>query len=217
MKYYNQYWKDQGRTHSFWEYERNWALPGLFTKKERILDLACGDGAVSLYLQEELGQEVVAADFSEKALKTAKKRGLKAVKVDVEKKFPFKSGSFDTVFWGDNVEHLFDPMKTLREIKRVLGKKGRLILSFPNMGYWRYRLNYLKFGSLPDTEWSGNPPWKWLHIRFFNATIIKDLLRKEGFKVRRIEGISRRFPDRLILPRFSTIFGMILVVEALKV
>lgn len=215
-KHYEKYWTSKDKKEEFFDYERNWVLPGLFGKKEMVLDLGCGDGAVSEFLQKVLGMDIVGADMSSKALKVAKERGVKVVQVDVEKTLPFEDEAFDTVFWGDNVEHLFSPQKTLVEVRRVLKKEGRLILSCPNMGYWRYRLYYFFNGQLPDTEWTGNPAWTWSHIRFFNKKILADFLESENFKIRKVIGVSKRFPDIRILPRFPEIFGMILVVEAIK-
>jgi len=216
-QFYNTYWNKKNRLDTFWEYERNHVLPKLFEKSEYILDLACGDGAVSEFLKNKMKKEVLSADFSDDALKKAKSRGLKTVKINVEEKFDLKSASFDTVFWGDNIEHLFNPEFTLSEIKRVLKKDGRLIFSCPNMGYWRYRLYYLINGSLADSEWSGNKPWSWLHIRFFNYKILKEMLEKNGFSIVSIRAVSKRFPDKILLNTlFPRLFGMILVIEAKK-
>lgn len=212
--HYQKYWRKK-EPELFSIYERNWVLPGLFNPGEKVLDLGCGDGAVSEYLAD-MGVKVVAVDISEEAVKVAKKRGVNAKVVDVEKGLPFKDEQFDAVFWGDNVEHLFDPEQTLKEIRRVLKKKGRLVLSCPNMGYWRYRLYYFLKGRLPDTEWTGNPPWVWSHIRFFNTNLISDFLRAGRFRVKKIIGISRRFPDSFFAANHPSIFGMILVVEAQK-
>jgi methionine biosynthesis protein MetW len=213
-KYYDNYWENKIQRDNFWKYERNWVLPELFSKGEKVLDLGCGDGAVGEYLYKEKNAEVIAADFSKQALLVARERGLKTVILDVQKKLPFDDNSFDMVFWGDNAEHLFNPQITLHEIYRVLRKEGRLIMSCPNIGYWRYRLFHLFTGSLPDTEWSGNAPWMWHHIRFFNIQIINKFLSSENFEVKKIIGVSRRLPDKVILPLFKNIFGMILVVEA---
>lgn len=214
--YYEKYWSHKRKYEGYWDYERNWVLPYLFTKKERILDLGCGDGIVAEFLQNDLKMEVVGFDVSEKAVNEAKKRGIKVVIGDVEKKLPFKDSEFDSVFWGDNVEHLFDPQFTLKEINRILVKNGRVILSCPNLGYWRYRIHFFLNGSLPDTEWTGNPPWIWSHIRFFNKKIMSDFLKSKGFIVERFIGINKLFPDKYLLSLSPSIFGMIMVVEARK-
>lgn len=214
QKHYEKFWSERDAD-EFESYERNAALQKVFSQKsERVLDLGCGDGLVSEYLQKSLNKEVVAADISNLALKRAKNRGLKTVIIDEEKKLPFKDNSFDCVFWGDNVEHLFNPEFTLSEIRRVLKKNGKLILSCPNMGYWRYRLYYLVKGNLPDTEWSGNPPWYWSHIRFFNISILSNFLKTKKFSVSKIVGVNKLFLDKYLANIYPDLFSMILLVEA---
>jgi SAM-dependent methyltransferase len=130
----------------FEDYERNRLLARcapLFCKAGmRMLDLGCRDGVVAEYF-ENLGLSVAGLDISEKALGLARKRGIKDLQQgDIEKTLPYEDESFDLVFWGDNIEHLFEPLKALNEIHRILKKNGILILSTPNMGCIWYRIYY---------------------------------------------------------------------------
>jgi methionine biosynthesis protein MetW len=217
-KHYENYWGSKKSSEEFKNYERNWYLTNLFVKGQKILDLGCGDGAVAEYLMKIVGACVVGADISEDALEKAKKRGIDVKLLNVEKsKLPFEDKTFDAVFWGDNVEHLFDPAATLKEVKRVLKKEGSLVISCPNMGYFRYRIYYFLHGALPDTEWTGLSPWAWSHIRFFNLKILNRFLRSEGLFTTKTVGVSKRFPGGLLAKIFPSLFGMILLVEAKKI
>lgn len=211
-KFYNEFWsEDRGE---FGSYVRNLELPSLFKSGEVVLDVGCGDGVVGDFLQKSAEVKVVGIDISEEAVKKANKRGIDARIFSSEQKFPFSDNSFDKVFWGDNIEHLFDPGITVREIKRVLKKGGKLILSCPNMGYWRYRWHFFLNGSLPDTEWTGLPPWEWSHIRFFNQKILKEFLLSNGFKeITKVLGVSERRLDKPFLKINPSLFGMILILE----
>lgn len=208
-KMYEGYWGSKEGLEEFGDYERNAVLKGLFKGGEKVLDLASGEGAVSAFIKS-LGCEVVAFDISEKALEKAKKRGVKTVRGNVEEKLPFKNGEFDCVFWGDNVEHLFNPEKTLKEINRVLKSGGRLIISTPNMAYWRYRIYYLVNGMVPQTEWFGENSWQWEHIRFFNRKIISDFLKTGNFRMTDFFGVSRRRLD-FLKGTWPSMFGMIMI------
>jgi len=217
-KHYQKYWISKNGLEQFMNYERNWYLAGFFRKGQKVLDLGCGDGSAALYLKQNLRIDVIGVDISENAIKKAKSRGIEAKLIDVEKSsLPFGNNSFDVVFWGDNIEHLFDPAATLKEVKRVLKKEGSLVISCPNMGYFRYRIYYFLHGALPDTEWSGLSPWAWSHIRFFNLKILNRFLRSEGLFATKTVGVNRRFLDGLLAKIFPSLFGMILLVEAKKI
>lgn len=212
-KHYEEYWQD--KEEKFGSYVRNKILLKLFSKGEKVLDLGCGDGAVGEALQKKLGVEVTGMDISRSALEMAKKRGIKTILGSSEEKLPFNDQTFNAVFWGDNVEHLFSPIETAKEIKRILKPNGRLIISCPNMGYWRYRLYYLLRGRLPDTEWTGLKSWDWSHIRFFNFSLMEEFLNTAGFRrITRKIGVSERRLDKLLLPMSNSLFGMILIMEA---
>ncbi len=202
---------------SFSVYERNWVLPSLMHKNEKVLDLASGNSIVGSYWKSEFGADVTAFDISERALQDAKKRGVKMILGSVEEKLPFKASTFDTVFWGDNIEHVFAPYEILQEIHRVLKKGGRVVLSTPNQSYWRYRLYMCVHGELPKTEGDENEPWEWEHIRFFSPNILKSLLKKAHFRQTKFLGVSRRRIDKLGMKISPELFGMIMVVEAKKI
>ena len=201
----------------FSHYERNWVLPPLFKRHEKVLDLASGNSIVGSYLHQKFHCDVLAYDISAKAISAAKKKGVKGIVGSVEKKFPFKTATFDLVFWGDNIEHILGPKKTLQEIHRVIKPGGRLILSTPNQAYWRYRLYMFTRGMLPKTEGEDNPPWEWEHIRFFNRPVVKQLLMETGFAETTFLGASRRRIDKLFVRIFPELFGMVMVIEAKKV
>jgi len=213
--YYDKYWK--------WiknlppsSYERDSVFPNIFRKNDKVLDLACGNGDSSIQIAKITENQVYGLDLSPVAVRESSEKGIKAMVGSVENTFPFKKEQFDVVFWGDNIEHIFFPNEAIKEISRVLKPQGRLIISTPNMGYWRYRLSYLYNGKIPDTEFNGKSPWEWSHIRFFNIPILNEFLNLNSFKVSRIWGINRRIIDRWLVKYFPAVTGMIVVIEAVK-
>jgi methionine biosynthesis protein MetW len=213
QEHHNQYWNREHEI-EFSAYERNLVLPPLFKEGEVVLDVGCGDGAVAHFLKTQKLCQVYGVDFSHTALKRASRRGLPVVCGDLSTVLPIKSSSVDTVFFGDVIEHLYFPEVALKEIRRVIKPNGRLILSCPNMGYWRYRLQYLTTGLFPETEWIEPHLWNSEHIRFFNPKLLYDLLSFTGFTPKRFIGVSRRRLDLPLLNLLPKYFGMIMVVES---
>ena len=104
--------------------------------KTDILDLGCGIGCDSVYLQEK-GFNVVACDFSQVALDRLNRDNNKitTLLLDISKKLPFKEKLFDIII-ADLSLHYFDDETTqniMEEIKRVLTNNGILIARVNSM------------------------------------------------------------------------------------
>lgn len=154
-------------------------------QNKKILDIGCFTG----YLMEKLREnnnEVYGVDISQKAVGTAKKKGLNCFQGDIDKGLKFKDKSFDAIVMGEIIEHIFDTDKVIKEIRRMLKDKGHLIITTPNIASLNRRIRlllgknpYIDIGTLNDdnkTTASG-------HIRYFTFETLKILLERNGFKV----------------------------------
>ncbi|HDQ06169.1 MAG TPA: class I SAM-dependent methyltransferase [Candidatus Bathyarchaeota archaeon] len=83
--------------------------------KGRVLDIGCGAGRHSLYLQEK-GFDVFGIDASPLAIKVCKLRGLKQAKVMSIEDLDFKQNSFDTIIMMGNNFGLFGSFSKAREL-----------------------------------------------------------------------------------------------------
>lgn len=98
--------------------------------KTKVLDLGCGIGYDSFYLTQR-GLDVIACDFSEKALARLKERlpNAETMMLDFSEKLPFEDESFDLIV-ADLSLHYFDTKTTekiMQEIERILAPKGCLL------------------------------------------------------------------------------------------
>jgi len=89
--------------------------------KGRVLDVGCGAGRHSLYLQEK-GLDVFGIDISPLAIKVCKLRGLKKAEVMSTDEVDFKPNSFDTIIMMGNNFGLFHSFKKARELLRGFHK-----------------------------------------------------------------------------------------------
>ena len=149
-------------------------VPPRPTKRARALELGCSDGR----FLEELGRagwDAVGVEPSVEPARRAQQRGL-AVHDGTLQPGMFPAGSFDACFAWMVVEHLHDPLATLREVRRLLAEDGWLIFSVPNFGCWEPRL----FGRC------------WLdldvprHLQHFRPQTVRRLLSAAGFRPERI-------------------------------
>jgi SAM-dependent methyltransferase len=97
----------------------------------RILEIGCGRGAFARYLQDQ-GAEVVAADFSPRAVELARELGCRRSIVADIQDIPLPDQSFDLVISLETLEHVPDPDKGLQELVRVTKVGGRLLVTTPN-------------------------------------------------------------------------------------
>jgi SAM-dependent methyltransferase len=99
--------------------------------KGRVLDIGCGAGRHSLYLQKK-GLDVLGIDISPLAVKVCKLRGLKKVKVMSIEEADFKPNSFDTIIMMGNNFGLLGSLKKARKLLKKFHKittKNALIIA----------------------------------------------------------------------------------------
>ena len=106
-------------------------------KKDKILDLGCGNGKQCNLFYDYLGSEceIIGTDISKRLLEKAKsKRNIKYKILDFNKKFPFKDNTFNVVSCCFAIYYAKDVKFTIDECHRVLKLGGKLFLSgpFPN-------------------------------------------------------------------------------------
>jgi SAM-dependent methyltransferase len=120
----------------------------------RLLEVGCGSGA-TLESMNELGWQAEGIDFDPAAVEKARRKGLTVhLGTLTEKKLP--GNTFDAIAARHFIEHVPDPIETLRECRRLLKPGGLLVLITPNARSWGHRL-FL-------ADWRGLEPPRHLHI-----------------------------------------------------
>ena len=142
-----------------------YVLPSVRDKK--VLDLGCGTG---VYLSK-FGDGSIGVDFSIPNLKKICLRNLTGVRADLDRRLPFRNGSFEAVFCSHVLEHVVSPLELLREASRVLKHEGIIIIALPV----ERSLARIVLG---DHYFWGHPT----HLYGFSLEGVKRLLSFSGFK-----------------------------------
>lgn len=186
---------------------------------KRVLDIGCGDGWFGELIKKKYGCEVHGVDLAKKALRAAKKRGLKTKIFNLdENDWPYKSNYFDLVIAGDIIEHVYDTENFVNECKRILKKKGELIISTPNINSYYNRILVL-FGKMPLwVEFAPTiTPYKILlpsgHVRVFNKDSLKRLVESAGLRVEEVAGASFNSSKKLTPKKYWRFLKIIDKVE----
>lgn len=145
------------------------------------LDAGCGNGAAIEILKPKF-DEVCGCDISKTALEVAKIKGVLATCVDLNSKLlPYQDDSFDSVTCLEVIEHVLDPVSLLKDFWRVLKFQGQLILTTPNIRYFRNLATLILKGKFPHTTidsfiWGGG------HLHYFTRNDLEFLLQSADFK-----------------------------------
>jgi ubiquinone/menaquinone biosynthesis C-methylase UbiE len=149
---------------------------------DRVLDLGCGDGALTGMLAQAASRSgtVTGVDVAEAALRRARVRHpqLTFALAPIDGALPFDDGSFDVVWSSEVIEHVADTARWLSEIRRVLVPRGRLLLTTPNHGRLRLAIGGIERYSEPLGD----------HLHLYSARSLRELLTEFGFEVSELRG-----------------------------
>ena len=139
----------------------------LLKENSSVLDVGCGDGELMKYITENITENVRGLEISKANIQKCIAKGLTVIEGDAEKDLKqFPSSSYDFVILSQTLQAFLDPEKVMNELLRV-GKKA--IVSIPNFGHWKVRLNLLFKGTMPITK---NLPNEWYNTPNLHLSLI---------------------------------------------
>lgn len=143
-----------------------------YKQSGRLLDIGCASGVFLNHFRQKTDWEVTGLEINAGAAEYARKHyGLNVKTGTLEDRF-FPADYFDAVTLWDVLEHLHDPVASLKEIHRILKPGGIVVFRVPNGKSW-------------DAQFFG-PYWVGLeaprHLFIYDPHSVSKLLQKSGFQ-----------------------------------
>ena len=163
-------------------------LAGLIEINSRVLDVGCGDGNLLLFLKKNKRIDGRGLEINQKNVQECLGKGLAVVEGNAEiDLINYPNGSFDIAILNQAIQQFYEPRKVLNELLRIAQKA---IITIPNFGFWKVRLNLLLTGTMPITK---TLPHSWYDTPNLHMSSIKDfydLCKLDNIKVIKSVSIS---------------------------
>ena len=183
--FYESVWQSLPDDPEPWAWGRRRAiLLGEVRRGERVLDLGCGAGRFVAALREA-GADAVGIELAAAALERARRNaaGADLRLLEPDGSLPLGHGEVDLVWCSEVLEHVPDTAALLNEVRRVLKRGGRLLVTVPDHGRLRRTLI-----ALARHEVHYDPLGQ--HVRFYTRRSLERTLQATGFTEIRIEPLG---------------------------
>ncbi len=167
-------------TRNIWH---NWKLKVILELIEsypkKVLDVGCASG---WFLDKFHGfypeADLTGVDASDKAISYGKKfyKGINLIHADAHK-LPFGNKNFDLVLCTEVLDHVAEPLKVLKEIKRVLKPGGIVIVELDDSQNFIFRFIWYVWIHLPGSVWNH------AHIHEFSIEKLESMIKRSGFRI----------------------------------
>ncbi|MCK9209744.1 MAG: methyltransferase domain-containing protein [Ignavibacteriaceae bacterium] len=186
----------------------NWIKPNT-----SVIDLACGNGTLLEKLIKEKNIYGKGIELSDSGIAICKKKNLEVQKGSIDQQLPFEDNAFDYAICNVTIQMVMYPEKLLSEMKRIAKYQ---IVSFPNFGHYKNRIDLLLKGRMPEPMLFG---YKWYSTGHIHQLSIKDFyeLMEDvgGLKIlkRYVEGHKNIFKNYLLeqKPNLFQILGIFML------
>ncbi len=167
----------------------------------RVLDLGCGDGALLAYLRRERKVRGYGIEIDPENIIHCVNAGVSVLHSDLDAGLgDFRDHSFDYVIMTQTLQAMRYPHRLLAEMLRV-GHTG--IVTFPNMGYWKCRLQMAFGGRMPVSR---TLPHQWYDTPNLHLCTLLDfetLCAETGIRIlerRAVDHVHRSGLGRRLVP-----------------
>ena len=167
-----------------------WIKPGT-----RVLDLGCGDGELLAYLQTYQNVTGYGVEIDQHHIVAAINNNVSVLQGDIDRGLNmFDDDSFDYVVMSQTIQALYSPDKIIKEMLRV-GREA--IITFPNFGQWRSRLQIM-LGNMPMTPTLPNTWFDTPNIHMCTIGDFENFCHSRGLHVLERSIVDREHRARVV-------------------
>ena len=137
-------------------------------ENSKVIDFGCGDGSLLKELFENKNVLGYGVEINDTKIEKCIEKGVPVIKLDIDKGLnDFMSSNFDLSIMARSIQCLKNPDLALN---RMLELSKRCVVTLPNLGYWKCRLNII-YGRMPVTP---ELPSSWYETENIHLCTIKD-------------------------------------------
>ena len=146
-------------------------ISGMVEPGSRVLDVGCGDGALLRLLADTRGVDARGIELSQRGVNDCVAKGLSVIQGDADSDLlDYPDDAFDYVILSQTIQATRHPKAVLENMLRI-GR--RAIVSFPNFGHWKIRLQLVVRGRMPVTK---NLSYTWYDTPNIHFCTIRDFV-----------------------------------------
>ena len=163
-------------------------IANLVEDNSKVIDIGCGNGELLNYLSKNKNSKIQGLEINQKKVNKCVSKGLSVIQGDADKDLGlYPEKSFDYVILSQTIQATLEPKKILTELTRI-GK--RVIVSIPNFGFWKVRLDLLVKGKMPITSKLNSTWFETENIHLCTVSDFTDLCDQLNLKIKQTVTIA---------------------------
>jgi len=189
-------------------------ISDLIENNTRVLDVGCGDGTLMKYLKDKKNVDTRGLEISKDKVQICISKGLTVIEGNAEKDLKqFPDSSFNYAILSQTLQAFYNPERVIDDLLNVADKA---IVTIPNFGFWKVRLDLLVKGTMPVTK---NLPDEWYNTPNLHMCTLKDFFNfcsKKKIKLYKSIALHEKKTSKisnfnLSLKNFSSELGIFLI------
>ena len=190
---------------------RDWVKPD-----SHVLDLGCGDGTLLQTLIQDQNIRGYGLEYDDLNIISCLEKQVPVIQVDLDQGLSefFDDHSFDYVIMTQTLQAMRRPDQLLKEMLRV-GREG--IVTFPNFGHWKSRLQLSLGGYMPVTKALPNTWYNTPNIHLCTVRDFERFCRDNNIRILQRMVVDTSHQSSFLIKQLPNLLGEIALYRISKV